>query len=721
VERRKKSRLQGLMRVVLSVGLCLLLVVPGANLVEGNCTGNCAGNCVGNCTGNCVGENCADGKGAEKYDVIVVGGEPEGIAAAVAAARNGQRTLLIEEGEALGGLMTLGGLNFLDMSYGPNKELLTRGIFADFYKEMGNAFDLAEAQEYFLKLVQKEEKLDLRLGTVFVEPLLSEKTITGIRVREKGQSREYYGARLIDATVDADVAAAAGVPYTVGAEDYGRKGELMGVTLVFRIKGVNWPYVFVYNNFMRLLSKVKAGWGDPYAGANWKVAWGYGQQALAYQPQDQQLRFRGPNLARQKDGSVLVNALLLFGVDGLEAASKAEGIARGKAELPYIVEFMRERFPGFARVKLVDTAERLYVRETRHIQGEYRLTITDVLENRDQWDRIAHGSYPVDIQPTAPDNLGNVIGKPALYSIPFRCLVPLQVENLLVVGRSASYDSLPHGSARVIPVGMATGEAAGVAAAYSLEKEQGFREISRNKEAVTEIQGRLQKQGAYLVEYTPPRPAVMEHWAYPGLAAMRELGLAAGGYSNNYQLDTPIQYWDANYVIGQTLERTAAPVENAAGGRRGNSIKKAIENTEKIKNTEDTKNVKNTENTENDENAENVENVKNIEKKEKEGSSSKGSEVSFTGGVTRGDLVTTVVRLLLDREAKPEGAGKPDNLGSLNSLDSPAEAKAYLVEKGYLSKEAAQHFSDLAAKPTFGELYAAGAALQAGLRQAELR
>ena len=77
---------------------------------------------------------------------------------------------------------------------------------------------------------------------------------------------------------------------------------------------------------------------------------------------------------------------------------------------------------GFGKVELVDTAERLYVRETRHIQGEYRLTITDVLENRDHWDRIAHGSYPVDIQPTAPDNLGNVIGKPAIYSIPFAVL-----------------------------------------------------------------------------------------------------------------------------------------------------------------------------------------------------------------------------------------------------------------------------------------------------------
>ena len=74
----------------------------------------------------------------------------------------------------------------------------------------------------------------------------------------------------------------------------------MGVTLVFRVKKVKWPLVFFYNNLMRLLSKLKSGWGDPYAGASWKVAWGYGEQALEYQPHDPEMRFRGPNLARQK-------------------------------------------------------------------------------------------------------------------------------------------------------------------------------------------------------------------------------------------------------------------------------------------------------------------------------------------------------------------------------------------------------------------------------------
>lgn len=489
------------------------------------------------------------------FPLIVVGGEPEGIAAAVSAARNGVKTLLIEDDAALGGLFTLGRLNFLDMNYGPEKELLTRGIFEEFYQEMGNAFDIEEAKTYFLELVQKEKNITLLLNTSVTDPILANNSIIGVRASEKGAVREYYADRIIDATVDADLAAVAGVPYTVGAEDYGRKDTLMGVSLVFRVKDVNWPYVFLYNNFSRLISKIKSEWGDPNAGATLKVAWGYGKQALRYAPQDKMMRFRGPNLARQEDGTVLINALLIFGVNGLDDELKKEGIERGKKEIPHILKFMRDNFPGFADVQLVDTAEQLYVRETRHIRGEYRVTIDDVLENRDHWDRIAHGSYPVDIQPVAPDNLGNVIGKPVIYSIPFRSIVPLQVDNLLVVGRSASYDSLPHGSIRVVPVGMAVGEAAGAAAAYSLENNMSFRDITKSNAAISSLQERLKKQGAYLKEYEPPQPAVMDHWAYPGLKAMRSLGLAAGGYGNNYRLEDSIQYWDADYLLESVLKR----------------------------------------------------------------------------------------------------------------------------------------------------------------------
>jgi len=501
--------------------------------------------------------------GREGYHVVVVGGEPEGIAAALSAARNGLKTLLIEDDQALGGLMTLGQLNFLDMNHSPQGELLTRGIFEEFYRDLGNAFDIEEAKEYFFNKVKKEKNITLLLNTEVIEPLMVGKTITGVKVKEKAtavtdtaqtaegvatvageDTTDYQALRVIDATTDADLAAQAGVPYTIGGEDYGEKGLLMGVTLVFEVSGVNWDQVIKY---------LKHEDNDPHTGADQVAAWGYGKEAEGYVPQDSQMRFRGPNLARQKDGNVLINALLIFGVDSLNPVSKAQGIARGEKEIPHIVQYMRENFVGFKQAQFVSTAEQLYVRETRHIQGEYRLTITDVLENKDQWDKIGYGSYPVDVQPTSPANSGNVIGKPAIYAVPFRCLVPLEAENLLVVGRSASYDSLPHGSARVLPVGMVTGEAAGVACAYSIDESLSFREMAASQTAIKWVQDKLVAQGAYLKDYFPPRPVVMDHWAYPGLKVTRELGLIEGGYENNYGLERKINKWNLENKLNKVL------------------------------------------------------------------------------------------------------------------------------------------------------------------------
>ena len=120
-------------------------------------------------------------------------------------------------------------------------------------------------------------------------------------------------------------------------------------------------------------------------GADHKSAWGYTEEGFSYEPKDPMMRLRGFNAARQDNGNVLINALVIFGVDVLDPASKQEGIERAKKELEYIMPYVRENFVGFEEAELVGTAEQLYVRESRHIIGEYQLTIDDVLENRDQW------------------------------------------------------------------------------------------------------------------------------------------------------------------------------------------------------------------------------------------------------------------------------------------------------------------------------------------------
>jgi len=493
--------------------------------------------------------------GAEAYHVIVACGEPEGIAAALAAARNGVKTLLIEQGDALGGLMTLGMLNVLDMNYS-GRVLLTQGIFLEFYDALGDAFDIEEAKTWFLQKCNEEPNLTVMLNTEIVGPVMDGGTITGLEVRRPGEaaSEVIRSLAVIDATVDGDVAAAAGAPYTWGGEDYGAHWRTQGVTLVFEVSGVDWDAVTEY---------LKND-GHASSGADDLKAWGYVDEAQRYIPADGNMRFRGPNIARQQNGNILLNALIIFGVDALDPGSYAEGIERGRKEIPHIIEFMRGNFAGFENAALAGFAERLYVRETRHFVGEYRLTITDVLENRDHWDRIGHGKYPVDIQPTGPNSLGSIVGYPDIYSIPFRCLVPLQIDQLLIAGRSASYDSLPHGSTRVIPIGMVAGEACGTAAAYSVRSGVTFREMTRDLGAIQWLQNQLKRRGAYLIEYEPPRAAVMDHWAYPGLVIARELGLAGGGYTNNYRLDEAVpNRWAVqsrlNRLMAIVSERTDHP------------------------------------------------------------------------------------------------------------------------------------------------------------------
>ena len=470
--------------------------------------------------------------GRESFHVIVAGGEPEGVAAALAAARNGMRTLLVERGNALGGLMTLGMLNSLDQSYGPDGEILTRGIFQEFYKALGDGFDIEEAKAWFLKKCNNEPNLTVMLDTEVIAPVMDGNTIIGLEMQRKGDAEPQVVRSLavIDATADGDICAAAGAPYTVGGEDHGSHGTMQGVTLVFEVAGVNWNAV---SDFL---------WNDDNAstGANKDVAWGYGEQAREYELADENMRFRGPNIARQKNGNVILNALIIYGVDALDPESYEEGIRRGEKELPMIVDFMRENFVGFEKASYVGHAPRLYVRETRHIVGEYRLTITDVLENKDQWDRIGHGSYAVDVHSSGPDNTGDIVGQPVIYSIPFRCLVPLEIDGLLIAGRSASYNSLPNGSTRVMPIGMVAGEACGTAVAYSVEHDVTFRQMSHDPEAVLWLQETLKSRGAYLVEYEPPHLEIMDHWAYGGMATLRELAMASGGYRNDYKMETEI-------------------------------------------------------------------------------------------------------------------------------------------------------------------------------------
>jgi hypothetical protein len=416
----------------------------------------------------------------------------------------------------------------------------------------GTAFDLTEAKNYFIDLVNTEPLLTLRTESRLVEAVVAEGKITGVRMMEAGRIATYRAQRVIDATADGDLAALAGVPYFFGSEDLGDMDRRMGVTLIFELSGANWLQIFAHLNTRRVWGRLT---GKPAnVGATANAAWGYEEEGYAYVPQDPLMRLRGFNIALQRKGTVLINALLIFGVDPLDQASYAAAIDRAQSELAHLVPYIRENFAGFQKAELASTASRLYVRESRHFIGEYRLSIDDVLGNRDQWDKIAIGSYPADVQPSIQQPYGTVIGNPDRYAIPFRCLIPMDVDNLLIVGRSASFTSLAASSARVLPIGMSVGQAAGTAAALSIEDGIGFREMSRDPKAVSRLQDTLKTQGAYLDDFSGSDPNA-GHWAFDGMATLRRFGLMDGGYGNDFRLDAPMDKWRFQYMLNGVINR----------------------------------------------------------------------------------------------------------------------------------------------------------------------
>lgn len=478
----------------------------------------------------------------EQYDVIVVGTDPEGVMAAVSASRNGLKTLLVDgkNREILGGLFTIGWLNSLDMNWAPDgKDYFNKGLFKEWFDQIeGDSFDITTAANAFHSLVAAEENLEVRMGFEKIDPIVEEGTdgaivVTGAKLSlGDGTSVDVSASAVIDATQDADFAAAAGAPFTFGREDIGDNETLMAVTPVYKLTGVT-PEV--WKGISDALNKDD----DEGTGANEHSAWGYKEMWKYESTNPERIRTRGPNLGRLNDESMLVNAVQIFGVNPFDQASVEEAYEIARKEIPLMVDHMKKLYPELEPIELGDIATELYVRETRHLVGEYRLSIIDLMEQTPHYDDIAYGSYPVDIQSTSPTNTGAVLMDPVKYGVPFRALVPQAVDGLLVVGRSASFDTLPHGSARVVPLGMATGQAAGAAVKIALDEQVSLRELAASETLVKKLQETLTEQG---MDLNPPATepyAFMSHPQYEGMKAAASMGIAQGGYTNDFKLDDP--------------------------------------------------------------------------------------------------------------------------------------------------------------------------------------
>lgn len=413
-----------------------------------------------------------------EYDVAVLGGGPAGVCAAIEAARTGQKTVLIEASGMLGGMATTALVGpFMTCYDRDGDRQVVHGIFDEIVErtasENGAVYpsetDAPSIYSSFIKRYHKhvtpfdsfalqlalddltrEAGVELFFYTKFVDCEVSENGSIVSVVLDAPQGLVAMKAKeYIDCTGNADVAFSAGVPTWNGGED---GSAPQPATLFFEIDGVD---------------------DEVYAARNAR-------------PPRPVKAYKMPEKGRYK-----VNHERVYFVNANDARSMTDAHIAARRQVLKSFETLRS-LPGFEKAELTQVAPVLGVRESRHIVGEYRITVKDVCEGTRFDDSICVFGYGMDVHSRDGKVSGGFHGESAnMYEIPYRCLVPKGCPNLLVAGKTISAESQAAGSLRVMPACMATGQAAGAAAAIAAS-----RGIAVGEVPVGELKSNLKAHGA---------------------------------------------------------------------------------------------------------------------------------------------------------------------------------------------------------------------------------
>jgi hypothetical protein len=441
-------------------------------------------------------------KTLKRADVIVVGGGPAGITAAISSARNGASTLLVEQYGCLGGMMTLG----LVMPFGARasrrglrfggilEEILQETIrlssqYADGQGREDRIFSSPHIIKYVLLDFAVKSGVDILFHAMLGGVEREGSRITRLVVATKSGLQAIEGQVFIDATGDGDVLAWAKEEFTLGSEpdvlssltraginavhesdehygDYSGSGKMQPVSLMFTLGNVDekraMPFINKRLRYADLGLTREAFSKLPYANTPGFVVDANSDEVPL--PQGRILFFE-----IRRPGEVVINMTRVTGINGADALdlSRAEVIAQ--QQMFYVLDFLKRFVPGFESACLLETGATLGVRETRRLVGQYVLSGSDAVACKPFADVIAHGSYTIDIHD--PQGRRKAFGgeiQGDYYDIPWRCLLPKTIRNLLVAGRCISTDHVAHSSTRVQGTCMLTGQAAGTAAAMAL-------------------------------------------------------------------------------------------------------------------------------------------------------------------------------------------------------------------------------------------------------------
>ena len=404
---------------------------------------------------------------AGEYDVIVVGAGPSGFAAAVTAARNGAKTLIIEAQSSVGGVSTSGLMSHFTGRVESKiySEILERSHINDFFKCSDKTkIDPELLKNTYLEML-KESGVDVLLYTFVCDVIKSEngKGITGVITESKSGRKAYLANVIIDATGDGDVAYRAGAEYFKGRES---DGKMQPATLMFKVGGVDMSRAVFPPSFETTVETDK---GELQSLAKKHLPFPAGHVLL---------------YSSTIPGIVTCNMTNCIDIDGTKAEdlTRAEIVCR--SQMQPIVEFLREYVPGYENCYIISAASLIGIRETRHFIGLKQITENDIIEARQFEDRVVHGAwFNFDIHNISGASLDKTgvqkyFKQQNGYSIPYGCMVPIKTEGLLLTGRNISGTHMAHSSFRAMPICVGIGEACGAAAAIAVKENIKLRDVS---------------------------------------------------------------------------------------------------------------------------------------------------------------------------------------------------------------------------------------------------
>lgn len=439
-------------------------------------------------------------------DVVVVGGGPAGVNAAIAAGRAGAKTILIERYGFIGGMssaalvypwMTYHTVDGKQVIYGIAQEIIDR--LSAMNASPGHVRDTVgfvhtitpyhpEVYKILAVDMLKEAGVKLILHSFVDQVAVEGDHIQSVQLTSKSGRIDVRGKVFIDTTGDADLAYLSGAPCLQG-RDGDRKTQPM--TMKFRMRGVNLERVkqYMLEHPEEFYHKTPFGGLKelPLSGVlgfykHWK-------EADLPINRDQVLFFTGPN-----DDEVLVNTTRVQGLDGTNVEELTEAEELGRKQVMLVADFMTRKLPGFEKASISQVGAQIGIRETRRIEGRYVLQVDDVIEGKRFDDVIARSGYPIDIHdPSGKGVTAAWVKGDGAYDIPYRCLLPQKINNLLSAGRCISTTHEALATTRLTPSCMATGQAAGAAAGIAVQHGIAPHEIN-----VKELQARLLEANVHL-------------------------------------------------------------------------------------------------------------------------------------------------------------------------------------------------------------------------------